>query len=318
MEKVILGGGSGFIGRSLKKMLTDNGHKVTIISRLPGTGRKTWIDLERHGIPEDTTVVINVAGVNVMNPYKRWNAQFQESVRSSRIDTNKKFVSYISEMKTPPKVFATISGVACYEPSPTAVYTEDSPIHEFDFMSKLVIDWEAAAKLPENLATRQFTVRSGVVLGGDGGMILELYPKFFFGAWGRIGSGTQWLPWIQVSDLVSIFHHGLMNDSVSGVLNGVAPNPACYTDFACALGQSMSRLTILPMPSFLFSLLLGSERAKLILEGQNVSPKRMLESGYTFQYPDIESACHAAVSEVKWTSFFPKDPWKTGIFTDFK
>lgn len=298
MEKIIIAGGTGLVGHHLRKLLIENGHKVIIVSRTPGKDTHTWNDLDRNGLPENTTAVVNVAGENILNPMKRWTSEFMEKVRSSRIETSKKLVSYITQAKTPPKVFASISGVAGYKPSPTEVYTEDNPAQDFDFLSKLVIDWEAAAKLPENVKTRQFTVRSGVVLAGDGGMIQQLYPSYFFGGGGKIGSGTQWLPWIHVQDLAGIFHHGIITDSVHGVLNGVSPQAVTNKEFSDALAKSMSRPAL--MPGFVneatIKVMFGSERAKIILEGQCVSPKRTLNTGYVYRYPDISEACKAAVA----------------------
>ncbi|XP_033754582.1 epimerase family protein SDR39U1-like [Pecten maximus] len=298
MEKVIIAGGTGLVGHHLRKLLLENGHKVMIVSRRPGKDTQTWNDLDRNGIPEDTTAVVNVAGENILNPLKRWTPEFMEKVRSSRIETSKKLVSYISQSKSPPKVFASISGVAGYKPSPTEVYTEDSLVQDFDFLSKLVIDWEISSKLPENVKTRQFTVRSGVVLAGDGGMIQQLYPSYFLGGGGKIGKGTQWLPWIHVNDLAGIFHHGIITDSVNGVLNGVSPQAITNKEFSEALAKSMSRPALVPgfVNEATIKVMFGSERAKIILEGQQVSPDRTLKNGYVYKYPEISDACKAAVA----------------------
>ncbi|XP_060078920.1 epimerase family protein SDR39U1-like [Ylistrum balloti] len=298
MEKVIIAGGTGLVGHHLKKLLIDNGHKVVLVSRRPGKDTQTWNDLERFGIQDDVTAVVNVAGENILNPLKRWTPEFMEAVRSSRIDTSKKLASYIAKSKSPPKVFASISGVAGYKPSPTEVYTEDSPVQDFDFLSKLVIDWEAASRLPECVKTRQFTVRSGVVLAGDGGMIQQLYPSYYFGGGGKIGKGTQWLPWIHVHDLAGIFHHGIITDSVTGVLNGVSPHSVTNTEFSEALAKSMWRPALVPgfVNEAVIKVMFGSERAKIILEGQKVSPEKTLKNGYKYKYTDINEACKAAVA----------------------
>ncbi|OWF34774.1 epimerase family protein SDR39U1-like [Mizuhopecten yessoensis] len=302
MEKVIIAGGTGLVGHHLRKILLEQGHKVITVSRKPGSSTQTWSDLDRHGIPDDITAVVNVAGENILNPLKRWTPDFMEKVRSSRIESNKKLVSYISQSKNPPKVFATISGVAGYKPSPTEVYTEDSPVQDFDFLSKLVIDWEAAAKLPEDVKTRQFIVRSGVVLAGDGGMVQQLYPSYFLCQGGKIGKGTQWLPWIHVHDLAGIFHHGIITDSVTGVLNGVSPHSVTNQEFSEALAKSMSRPALLPgfLNEIVMKTMFGQERAKIILEGQNVSPARTQEKGYIYKYADINNACKEAVANFSW------------------
>jgi len=132
-------------------------------------------------------------------------------------------------------------------------------------------------------------------LGRDGGMIQQIYYPFFFGVGGKIGSGSQWLPWIHITDLVGIFTHGVNNNSVSGILNGVAPETSTNLDFTKAFAKALGRPSILPLFEFQMNLVYGSERAKVILEGQKVIPKRTIESGYKFVYPDLKSACSSFV-----------------------
>ncbi|XP_041376023.1 epimerase family protein SDR39U1-like [Gigantopelta aegis] len=288
---VLIGGGSGFIGRHLGLLLLENGFKVTVVSRESGPNKITWTDLKQNGLPDDCTAVVSLAGENILNPRKRWNESFKEIVRSSRIDTTKTLAAAIVNSSKPPKVFVSMSGVAYYKPSTTEEYDEDSPGGNYDFLSRLTVDWEKAAKLPASSNVRQVTIRSGVVLGRDGGMIQQIYLPFFLGLGGRIGSGSQWFPWIHVADIGGIFTHAIINDNISGILNGVAPQAATNLEFTKSLGSEMWRPTIFPIPGFVINYLLGEERGKVILEGQKVIPKRTLESGYKFVFPDLISAC---------------------------
>lgn len=134
-----------------------------------------------------------------------------------------------------------------------------------------------------------------MVLGKDGGMIQQLYYPFFFGVGGKVGSGSQWLPWIHVEDLTGIFLHVLQNDSVTGILNGVAPTPATNSQFTQAFASAMSRPALIPVPAFAMKTVYGPERALVVLEGQKVLPVRTLSSGYVYKYPTVDVACKSFV-----------------------
>lgn len=144
----VAGGGTGFIGSHLCNLLKNSGYNVVTVSRMPGLQRITWHELNENGLPNDTFAAINVAGQNVLDPTRRWTSGFQQNVWSSRINTTESFVNAISKAKTKPDVFVNISGVSAYQPAPDRVYTEDDKLEEFDYMSKLCINWEKAAELP--------------------------------------------------------------------------------------------------------------------------------------------------------------------------
>lgn len=139
----------------------------------------------------------------------------------------------------------------------------------------------------------------GVVLGRSGGMIQQIYWPFYFGLGGPVGSGKQPFPWIHIDDISGIFLHGINSDSVSGVLNGVAPNIATNGEFSKALARAMWRPCLFPLPEFALNLAFGKERAAMMTTGPKVLPKRTLESGYKFKYPDIKSACKACTTVEK-------------------
>ena len=132
---------------------------------------------------------------------------------------------------------------------------------------------------------------SGVVLGRDGGMIQQMFLPFFFGVGGKMGSGKQYLPWIHIADIASIITFAVMNDKVTGILNGVAPQMATNEEFTKTFGSTMKRPTLIPVPEGIVNRVFGPERGKIILQGQKVIPKRTLELGYKYLYPDLKSAC---------------------------
>ncbi|XP_053973477.1 adenylate cyclase type 2 isoform X2 [Hylaeus volcanicus] len=283
-----IGGGTGFIGTNIIKSLSSQGISCTCISRMPGPNRMTWHDLEYYGLPENTSAVINVAGQDVLDPKQRWSEGFKQNVINSRVRTTQILAKAIVNTKA--DIFATISGVAYYKPNDTE-YTEESKCEKYDFLSELCHEWEAAAQLPQDSTIRQVTIRSGVVLGKNGGMIKQIYLPFFVGLGGPIGNGNQYMPWIHITDLVNMFLFSLRNKNVHGILNGVAPQIVTNKEFTKVFATTMRRPALIPVPSFVLSILLNKERATIILEGQKVIPKRVQKLGFQYQYPDINSAC---------------------------
>ncbi|KAJ8336515.1 hypothetical protein SKAU_G00377350 [Synaphobranchus kaupii] len=296
--RVIIAGGSGFVGRELTQLLRKKGHEVTIISRHPGPGRITWNDLDTGGLPPCEGAV-HLAGENLMNPLRWWNESYKKDLYSSRVDTTRALVRAISSAPTPPRSWILVTGVACYRPSQTALYTEESEWTPFDLLSQLVKDWEGAGRLSDDVAakTRQVVIRPGAVLGRGGGAMKQMLPPFWLGLGGTLGSGQQPFPWIHVSDLAGIMALSLEAPlppcpAADGpeVLNAVAPALNTNREFTKALGRALRRPTLLPVPGFAMRALLGAERAVVLMEGQRVVPKRTLDLGYKYQYPDLQAA----------------------------
>lgn len=288
---VVIGGGSGFIGSAISKALRQIGYEVVIVSRQPGLNAISWNELRSDGLPKSSVAVINVAGQNVLDPTRRWTPGFKQNVFSSRVNTTKLLAGAIKDMPNPPKIFATISGVGYYKPSATEEYKEDSPGGDYDFFSRLCSEWEKAGCLPEELKVRRVIIRSGIVLGREGGMIKQLFWPFYFGIGGSVSSGKQYMPWIHIADIAGIFTHCIQSDDIDGVLNGVAPQIITNGEFTKAFAQSLWRPALIPLPQFALNLAFSEERAVMMTEGQKVIPHRTLQSGYEYKFPDINSAC---------------------------
>ncbi|OXU26408.1 hypothetical protein TSAR_009776 [Trichomalopsis sarcophagae] len=288
LKHVVVGGGTGYIGSCICTALHNLNVRTTVISRMPGPKRITWQELETNGLPKDTTAVINVAGLNILDFTQRWSPGFKQNVFNSRVKTTQELAKAV--VCSDAKAFVTISGVAYYPPDGKD-YAENDKCEKYDFLSGLCHDWEAAAQLPKDSA-RQVTIRSGVVLGRTGGMIQQTFLPFFFGVGGPLGSGTQYMPWIHIKDLVNLFIHALKNENVTGVYNGVAPELITNAEFTKTFALSLSRPAFIPLPAFVLKALLNEERAKIMLEGQKVHPKRVLESGFKYEYPTIKEACN--------------------------
>lgn len=300
--RILIGGGSGFIGQSLSQLLKSRGHQVTIISRQPGQQKITWADVSTKGLPP-CDAVVNLAGENVLNPLRRWTEQFKQEVIASRIETTRTITQAISQSQSPPHTWVVVTGVGYYPPSQTQQYSEDSPGGNTDFLSRLVRDWEATAELPGTEgepATQLVKVRTGVVLGRNGGALPKMLWPFWLCLGGILGSGKQPFPWIHIEDLCRLLCHTIEQEGkVGGILNAVSPSSVTDTnaDFTGALSKAMGRPAFLFTPGFAIQLLFGSDRAPMLLEGQRVVPQRTLQSGFSFLYTDLDSALSQLLSE---------------------
>ncbi|KAM7349260.1 epimerase family protein SDR39U1 isoform 1-T1 [Cochliomyia hominivorax] len=297
-KHALIGGGSGFIGTRLVKHLTGQGYEVTVVSRMPGEKRITWHQLEKDGLPNGVTTVVNLAGQNVLDPSRRWTAGFKQNVWNSRINSSATLVKAI-EKSPNVQAFVNISGVSLYRPNENKVYTEDDKAEEFDFMSKLCIEWEKAATLPDSLATktRGVKLRTGVVVGREGGMIQNIWMPFFLGVGGPMGSGKQILPWIHLEDLCRLIQHCLESDKCNGPLNAVAPDIVTNGQFSKTFASALRRPCLFPVPEVVVNLLFGKDRSALLLTGAKIQPKRTLETGFEFKYPTAKAACEEVVKK---------------------
>jgi len=309
---ILVGGGTGFIGREVVKLFEKLDYNIMIISRKKkGTSgglakhvlsmetwndetynknhdTMSWIDIEEDGLPLGTVAVVNTAGQNVLDPLRRWSPGFRQNVYNSRVNTNHLLAKAIARSKVKPKAFVHMSGVGFYPPGPE-IQDESSEGGHHDFLARLVTDWERAAQLPPEIPTRVVSLRSGVVLGRNGGLVQQTIFPFYFGLGGSMGSGSQIMPWIHVKDLAGLIAHSVFSDC-SGVYNAVAPQTITNKQFVKAYAKEMLRPAIIPLPEFVMKAVFGAERASIITQSQNVQPKRTLESGFHFNYPTIQEA----------------------------
>ncbi|RWS27796.1 epimerase family protein SDR39U1-like protein [Leptotrombidium deliense] len=291
---VLIGGGTGFIGSRLKNAFSPIADKVILVSRNNAKDCLTWDHINKNGIPKGTDLVINVAGENVLNPFRYWSTSFKENVISSRVQTNKCLATAIQKCENGPRAFITISGVNYYRPNGEE-QTEYNQVSSFDFFSKLCEQWETAGNI-EKSGTRRVIIRCGVVLGSEGGMIANIKIPFKLGLGGIIGCGKQLMPWIHAHDLSQLFVFAACNERVNGVLNGVAPLVITNYDFTKAFGKSLQRPTLIPFPAFAVKLVFGTERSDMLLKGPKVIPRRVQELNFKYKYANIEAACNELVN----------------------
>ncbi|XP_055332323.1 epimerase family protein SDR39U1-like [Paramacrobiotus metropolitanus] len=296
---VVIAGASGFVGRHLAKVLNRDGYNIICVTRRTSQLSAsspyfhetiTWDHLQLHGLPQ-CDAVINLAGENIMNMTRRWDAKFKKDVFTSRTASTKFLGEVILATKTKPKVFITASGVGYYQPSPTEEYTEASSGGKHDFLAQLADAWEKASHLPRESGVRVINLRCGAVLGRDGGVIKNLYWPFYFGLGGPVGDGKQPFPWIHLDDLAHIYKYTLENKQCHGAYNAVAPQIITNAEFTKAFAKAMHRPAVIPVPKIALNVILGKERAKILTDGQKVHPKKIVSDGFGFLFPTIKEAC---------------------------
>lgn len=290
---ILVTGGTGFIGSRLCAILAEAGHRVTVLTRDPRRGRPfrgrvTLIDnLATLGRDTPFDAVINLAGEPIAaGP---WTTPRRRVLIDSRVETTRAVVRFIARAKHKPAVLVSGSAVGFYGVDDEAEFTEGSPGRPA-FTHELCAAWEEAALAAQAHGVRVCLLRTGIVLGAEGGALARMLLPFELGLGGRVGSGRQWMSWIHRDDLVGLIIHAIAVETVRGPLNGTAPEPVRNADFAKALGRALHRPALLPVPAFALRLALGRLADEVLLGGQRVVPKKAEETGYQFLYPTLAEA----------------------------
>ena len=291
--KILITGGTGFIGSALTRSLTEQGYEVTVLSRNPdsvekicGPGIKALNNLNQLK-PEDTFhTIINLAGAPIFDA--RWSDARKQIIRDSRIGLTKQLVASMARMAVKPELLISGSAIGYYGDQGDTVLTEQSATHK-DFSEQLCTDWENEAKKAEQLGVRVCLIRTGLVLAEGGGLLKRMLLPFRLGLGGRLGDGQQWMSWIHRQDWIAIARLMITDSSMQGAYNATAPNPVTNSEFARSLAHCLNRPALLPIPAWLLKILLG-EMSELVLGSQRVIPERLLALGFKFQYTDLSSA----------------------------
>ncbi|MEJ2454123.1 MAG: TIGR01777 family oxidoreductase [Candidatus Thiodiazotropha sp.] len=278
--KIAISGASGFVGTHLTAALTRHGHRVVPMSRG---------DFAR-GLPhlaetiDGCEVVINLAGAPIN---RRWSTSYKRTLVSSRIETTRMLVQAMSRLQHPPHSFISTSAIGAFNDA--GLYSEEHAPNATDFLGRLAVDWEAAARQAETLGIRTLIFRFALVLGADGGLLKQLLPPFRLGLGGPIGDGRQAFSWVHIDDLVDAYLVALKLSSMQGVFHIAAPKPATNMAFTKTLGAALHRPTLFPLPPLLLRLVFG-EAADVMTGGQRVISKRLPELGFQFRYSELELA----------------------------
>lgn len=291
--KILVTGGTGFIGQKLVSDLLASGHDVFCVVRkeIPGHSRSglTFISGEttRPGTWQEhlagMDVLINLAGATISSP---WTEAYKRQIYDSRIFTTRNLVAGLSENSQ--ATLISTSAVGYYGDRGEEILTEDSGPGS-GFLASLALDWEKEARMAENKGARVVLTRFGVVLGKAGGALQKMIPVFKWGLGGPMGSGKQWFPWIHVEDLLAAMKFVIENQDIAGPVNFTVPIPVRQKALAKALGRCLGRPAWVPAPGFMLRLVLG-EFADSLLQSQKVIPAKLIDKGYRFQFLEIDPA----------------------------
>ncbi|MBY5930246.1 TIGR01777 family oxidoreductase [Halomonas sp. DP8Y7-3] len=297
--RVLITGGSGFVGQRLCRRLVDNGHRVQVVSRAPAKAAKALpegVDVRSSAldfVDKPPAALVNLAGEPIAD--KRWSDSQKERLIDSRVNATKELVmlcEQLSQTASAPQVLVSGSAMGYYGDQgggdDAAPVTEQTTPHD-EFVHRLCQRWEDAARGVEAYGVRLAILRTGLVLDQGGGMLKKLLPPFKLGLGGRLGKGDQYMPWIHREDLVEMLLWLIEKPHLSGPFNGSAPQPVTNREFIRAIGRHLKRPTPFPVPALVLETLLG-EMSRLLLTGARMVPQRFEEEGFTFRYPTLDQA----------------------------
>lgn len=329
--RVLVTGGTGFIGRRLAAELEARGDDVVALSRdpelaarqaaeaghatrttpappgaardattagagarrTPASGGISWVEWNPATGPPSVArigpvdAVVNLLGEPIAAG--RWTRSRRAAIRDSRVLGTRNLAKAIFALSPRPRVFVSGSAIGYYGPRGDEELDEGAAPGE-GYLASLAREWESEALRDATPDVRVVLLRTGIVLGPEGGALREMLRPFRLGLGGRVGSGRQWMSWIHLEDICGLILHAIDAEAVRGPLNGTAPLPVRNSEFARTLGRVLHRPAVLPAPAFALRLALGEMAEALLLTGQRVVPRRALETGYAFRHPRLEGA----------------------------
>ena len=289
--KVAISGATGLIGTALRESLAADGIQIVAISRKPTVSPLETIawDVENGRFDasplEQVDAVVHLTGEPIA---QRWNEARKKAIRESRVKSTKLLVEGLKSLTRRPKVLVSGSAIGFYGERGDEVLSETSPPGS-GFLPETCQAWEHAAMEAMGLGIRTAVLRTGIVLSSRGGALKTMLLPFGLGIGGPLGGGRQWMSWIHIDDLVGAIRHIMEKDDLMAAVNGTAPAPATNAEFTRALGRALSRPAFLPAPTFGIRLAFG-EMASILVESQRVLPKKLLETGYRFRFPELPGA----------------------------
>jgi len=290
MLTVAIAGASGFLGRKLGRHLEREGHQVRRIGRASSREADFQWDLEAGRLDpaalDGADVVVNVAGENIA---QRWTREHKRAILASRVRSTEVLAKRMAAVRSPPRVFLSVSAIGIYGAR------GDEPVDESSqpgagFLASVVRQWEDAAQPARAAGIRLVHPRLGLVMHPDGGVLAKMLPIFNVGGGGKIGRGTQWMSWIAMHDMLRALLFLMTNEALSGPVNVTAPNPVTNAQFSHTLGHVLRRPAVATVPELAVKLMFGEMGEETLLSGQRVLPRRLLDAGFTFDYPELVGA----------------------------
>ena len=288
--KVLVSGASGLIGSALLPALQLSGYEVTRLVRGAASGKSdiAW-DPSRPLAPESVSgfdAVVHLAGESIVG---RWTDAKKQRVRESRVQGTRNLAEALAAAQQRPQVFISASAIGYYGDRSEETLHEESSSGR-GFLPEVCREWEAAAEPATKAGIRTAQMRFGVVLSASGGALRKMLPPFRMGVGGNIGSGRQWMSWIDIDDVVGTIQHAMKTDTLHGPVNVVGPNPVRNAEFTKTLASVLSRPAIFPMPAFAARLVFGQMADELLLASQRIEPAKLLSTRYVFRNPELRSA----------------------------
>jgi hypothetical protein len=295
---IVMSGASGFIGSALSRALKSRGHQVRVLVRRPAKSPAeiAW-DIERGTIDarafDDADAVIHLAGESLV---QRWTDDARLRIRESRVKGTALIADALAGLSPHPRVMLSGSAIGIYGNRGDEVLDEDSTVGD-DFLASVCADWERAAAPAIAAGVRVVELRTGLVLGKNGGMLSKLLLPFKLGVGGRVGSGQQWMSCIALDDYIELAMFCLASEAISGAVNFVGPAPGTNAEFTQTLAGVLHRPTLFPVPAVALKLAMGEMAEDTLLASQRVLPKRALAAGFKFQHPTIDAAIRSALRD---------------------
>lgn len=299
--KILVSGSTGLVGSALVSALQSSGHEVLPLVRSSSsdtqsrTGLVTWDPTSGRlsaANLEGIDGAVHLAGENIAA--RRWTPAQKAKIRESRVAGTRLLAETLAKLKKQPRTLVCASAIGFYGDRSDQRLNEDSPPGT-GFLADTCREWEAAAKPAAGRGIRVVHLRTGIVLASHGGALAKMLTPFRLGIAGIIGSGRQYMSWISLDDLVAVISYALSNETLRGPVNAVAPNSVTNHEFTKTLGRVLRRPTLFPMPAFAARLAFGEMADGLLLASARVEPKRLLDSGFRFRFPELEAALEHAV-----------------------
>ncbi|MDO0932554.1 TIGR01777 family oxidoreductase [Streptomyces sp. DG2A-72] len=295
-SRIAVAGASGLIGSALVRSLTADGHEVVrLVRRAPRAKDEVRWDPETRRVDAaglaGCDAVVNLAGAGVGS--RRWTDAYKTKIRRSRVLGTSALAEAIASLDDPPRVFVNGSAIGFYGETGDRPVDESAP-HGEGFLPELCVEWEGAAAPAQQAGVRTVFPRTGLVVAREGGAWAKLFPLFKAGLGGRMGDGRQYWSFVSLHDEVAAIRHLIDTDGLSGPFDVTAPEPLTNREITAAMGRVLHRPTLFTVPAPVLRTVLG-EMAGDVLGSARVRPTRLLESGFTFAFPDIEGAIRAAL-----------------------
>ena len=274
---IMISGSNGLIGRNLRNTLTEQGHNIIGLSR----------DFSKPIDFTDVDVVIHLAGENIAQ--KRWSEDQKNKIKNSRLIGTKQLSDQLAASEHKPSLFISSSATGYYGDRKDEDLDENS-YPGTGFLPEVCVEWENSTKSAEDAGIRTVHIRTGIVLSKEGGALKKMLPPFLFGVGGILGNGKQFMSWISIKDEINAILFIINNQTLNGPVNLTAPNPVNNCEFTKVLGKVIKRPTVAPLPGFIARIMFGEMADAILLTGNKVYPKKLIDAGFAFEHSTLDKA----------------------------